>query len=58
MALDMLAMLAAYEADFAGGAELARQQRAVAEQLGDRYHIAVAIKRQASPEPGLREARA
>jgi predicted ATPase/DNA-binding SARP family transcriptional activator len=58
MALDQLAALAALEADFASAIEIARRQRAVAEQLDDPYQIAMALKRQAFAEPGLLEARA
>ena len=58
MALDELAVAAVLRADFAGAVALARRQRAIAEQLGDPYQIAMALKRQAFAEPGLREARA
>lgn len=57
MALDALAEQAAIDADFARGRALAREQRAVAEQLGDAYHVAMAVARQAWAEPRLVEAR-
>ena len=58
MALDVLAMLAALDADFARAAALAREQRALADELGDPYQRAMAVKRQAFAEAGLPEARA
>jgi predicted ATPase/DNA-binding SARP family transcriptional activator len=57
MALDALAEQATIDADFARAGALAREQRAVAEQLGDAYHVAMAVARQAWAEPGLVEAR-
>jgi hypothetical protein len=58
MALDELAGAAVMRKDFSSAIALARRQRAVAEQLGDAYQVAMALKRQAFVEPGLREARA
>jgi predicted ATPase/DNA-binding SARP family transcriptional activator len=57
MALDALAEKAAIDADFARSRALASEQRAAAEQLGDAYHVAMAVARQAWAEPRLVEAR-
>jgi predicted ATPase/DNA-binding SARP family transcriptional activator len=57
MALDLLATHATLEADFGRAAGLARRQRELADELGDPFQRALAVKRQAFAEPGLREAR-
>ena len=46
MALDMVAAHAAYFSDIDRAQALAREQRALAERLGDPYHVAVAVMRQ------------
>jgi hypothetical protein len=58
MALDLLATHATLEADFVRAKGLARRQRELAEELGDPFQLAIAVKRQAFAEPGVREARA
>ena len=46
MALDMVAAHAAYFSDFDRAQAVAREQRALAERLGDPYHVAIAVMRQ------------
>ena len=46
MALDMVAAHAAYFSDFDRAQALAREERALAERLGDPYHVAMAVMRQ------------
>jgi hypothetical protein len=57
MALDMVAAHAAYFSDFDRAQALAREERALAERLGDPYHVAVAVMRQSWSAKGFREAR-
>jgi hypothetical protein len=57
MALDMLALLAGIAADNERAAELARRQRALADELGDPLLQAMAATRQAYAQPHLRTAR-
>jgi hypothetical protein len=58
MALDIVAAHASYFGDSDRARVVAREERALAERLGDPYHLAMAIMRQAWAEPRLREARA
>jgi hypothetical protein len=51
MALDALAYQTAWAGDFDGGAQLAWAEQAVAEQLGDPYHLGMALVRQAMVDP-------
>ena len=57
-ALHELALHTSLAGDFAAAAALARQDRALAEELDDPYHLAVAIARQAYAEPDVPTARA
>ena len=58
MALDMVATHAAYFSDFDRAQALAREERALAERLGDPYHVAMAVMRQGWSAGGFRESRA
>lgn len=58
LALDALATHETIGADFAAAIAHAREERALAEGLGDDYRLAMAVKRQAFAEPGLAAARA
>jgi predicted ATPase/DNA-binding SARP family transcriptional activator len=58
MALDMVAAQASYFGDFERAQALAAEERAIAERLGDRYHLAMAVMRQAWTTPDHRECRA
>jgi predicted ATPase/DNA-binding SARP family transcriptional activator len=46
MALDVVAAIASYFGEQARAQALAREERAIAERLGDPYHVAVAVMRQ------------
>ncbi|HET8758120.1 MAG TPA: AAA family ATPase, partial [Solirubrobacteraceae bacterium] len=58
MALDVLAAHASYFGDWARAQALAREERELAEQLGDPYHVAVAVMRQSWTAHSIRESRA
>ena len=58
MALDMVAAHAAYFSDIDRAQALAREQRALAERLGDPYHVAIAVMRQGWSAGSLRAGRA
>lgn len=58
MALDIVAAHAAYFSDFDRAQALAREQRALAERLGDPYHVATAVMRQGWSAGSFRTGRA
>jgi predicted ATPase/DNA-binding SARP family transcriptional activator len=57
MALDVVAAHASYFGDHDRAHALAREERALAEQLGDPYHVAMAVMRQSWSAHGFGEAR-
>ncbi len=58
MALDMVAAHASYVGEPDRASAVAREERALAERLGDPYHLAMAVMRQCWSAGHLREARA
>src|SRR5262249_55032743 len=58
LALDMVIAHAAYFGDNERARVLAREMRALAEELGDPYHVAVAVMRQCWSASDFREGRA
>ena len=58
MALDMTAAQASYFGDLERAQALAAEERAIAERLGDPYHLAIAVMRQAWSAADHRECRA
>jgi predicted ATPase/DNA-binding SARP family transcriptional activator len=58
MALDMVAAQASYFGDLERAQALAAEERAIAERLGDPYHLAMAVMRQAWSAADHRECRA
>ena len=58
MALDVVAAHASYFGESDRAQVLAREERALAEQLGDPYHVAMAVMRQSWSANGFGEARA
>jgi predicted ATPase/DNA-binding SARP family transcriptional activator len=57
MALDMVAAQASYFGDLERAQALAAEERAIAERLGDPYHLAIAVMRQAWSAADHRECR-
>jgi hypothetical protein len=58
MALDVIAAITAYLGDHGRAQGLAREERALAERLGDPYHVSVAVMRQSWTADSFGEARA
>jgi hypothetical protein len=53
MALDALVYSTGFDGEFDAAARQAREAQAIAEQLGDPYHVAIALLRQTAVDPRL-----